>query len=78
MKQKITLSLSDKSVKFVKKYAKERKSSVSEITDHYFETLRKIEEANTLNKKKDAFVEKFGGVFNTGSKDIMKEIFGGK
>ena len=75
MKQRVTVSLSGQSAKFVKKYAKENNSTVSELVDRYFDMLRRMEEANRKVKKKDVVVEKFGGVFNTGSKDIMKEIF---
>ena len=76
MKQRVTVSLSGQSVKFVKKYAKENNSTVSELIDRYFDMLRRMEEANKKIKKKDVFTEKFSGIFNTGSKDIMKELFG--
>ena len=75
MKQRITLSLSESSIRFAKKYAKERNMSVSEMFDHYFGTLKKIEDSNKTLKIKDPFVEKFSGIFNSGSKDILKEMF---
>ena len=75
MKRRITLSLSERSIRFAKKYAKERNMSVSEIFDHYFTTLKNIDDSNKKQKIKDPFVEKFSGIFNTGSKDILKEMF---
>ena len=76
VKKKITLSSSNTTIAFAKKYAREKKSSVSELFNHYLETLRNIESANKSNKKKDPFIDKFAGVFDTGSKDILKELFG--
>ena len=76
MKKKITLSSNNANLAFAKKYAKDKNSSISEIFNHYLETLRQIDDANKKNRKKDPFIEKFGGVFDTGSKNIMKEVFG--
>ena len=76
MKKKITLSSNNANLTFAKKYAKDKNSSISEIFNHYLETLRQIDDANKKNRKKDPFIEKFGGVFDTGSKNIMKEVFG--
>ena len=75
MKQRITLSLSESSILFAKKYAKKCNTSVSELFDHYFSTLKKIEETNKKLKIKDPFIEKFSGIFDTGSKDILNEVF---
>jgi hypothetical protein len=76
MKQRITLSLDESNIKYAKKYAKEKNGSVSEIFAHYIETLRQIDEANKKRQTKDPFIEKFAGIFNSGSKDILKETFG--
>lgn len=76
MKKKITLSSDNINLAFAKKYAREKNSSISELFNHYLETLRLIDDANKKNRKKDPFIEKFSGVFDTGSKDIIKEIFG--
>ncbi len=59
-----------------KNMQRKKNSSVSELFNHYLETLPQIDDANKKNKKKDPFIEKFAGVFDTGSKDIMKEVFG--
>jgi hypothetical protein len=74
MKQKITLSLDERNIKYVKKYAKELNGSVSEIFAHYIETLKQIDAGNKKHKK-DPFIEKYGGVFDTKSGDVMKELF---
>ena len=50
MKQRITLSLSESSINFAKKYAKKSNTSVSEMFDNYFGTLKKIEETNKSKK----------------------------
>ena len=75
MKKKITLSSTNTNVTFAKKYAKEKNSSVSELFNHYLETLKHIDDANKKNKKKDPLIEKFAGIFDTGSKDIIKDVF---
>ena len=76
MKQRITLSTNKTNLLFAKKYAKEKNASVSELFNRYLETLRSIDDANKKYKTKDPFIEKFAGIFDTGSKDIMKEVFG--
>jgi hypothetical protein len=75
MTQKLTLTLKESNVKYAKNLAKEKKTSVSDLVNHYLETMRNIENANKINKKKDPFIDKFAGVFDTGSKDILKEYF---
>jgi hypothetical protein len=71
MKQKLTLSLEESNIKFVKKYAKELNGSVSEIFAHYIQMLKQIDDVSKKTKK-DPFIEKFAGIFDTSKGTIRK------
>jgi hypothetical protein len=74
MAQKITLSLKESNVKFAKKTAKERNTSVSKIIDAQLEMLKVIEER--LKKTKlDPWVKRFGGMVSTGKNEDPKNMF---
>lgn len=75
MKSKLTVLVDEQNLKFAKKYAKEKHTSVSFLLNQFLNDLHK----KSLRKKthiKDPWVDKFAGLFNTGSKDIMQEMFG--
>jgi hypothetical protein len=71
MKQRITLSLEESNIKYAKKYAKEKNGSVSELFAHYIETLKQIDNSNK-KQKKDLFIEKFAGMFDSVKGTILK------
>lgn len=74
MAQKITLSLKESNVKFVKKKAAGSNTSVSKIFDDYLDILQKID--NAYKKEKlNPFVKEFGGMISTGKNEDVKSIF---
>ncbi len=77
MKNKLTVLVEEKNIRFAKKYAKQRNTSVSFLLNNFLEDLQK----RTSRKKpiiKDPWVEKYAGIFNTGSGNILEEMFGRK
>ena len=74
MAQKITLSLKESNVKFVKNHALKTQKSVSKIVDDYLELLKKID--NAYKKEKlNPFVKEFGGMISTGKNETVNSIF---
>jgi Family of unknown function (DUF6364) len=68
MKQKITLSLPEHSIKLAKKYAKQHNKSVSEFLSNQLEIINNVE--ITLGKQKlTPWVKKFAGIVNTGKSE---------
>ncbi len=74
MKNKLTVLVEEKNIRFAKKYAKEKNTSVSFLLNQFLEDLQQM----TARKKtmpKDKWVEKYGGIFNTGITDLLQDIF---
>lgn len=68
MKQKITLSLPESSIKLAKKFAKQHNKSVSEFLSNQLEVINNVEIA--LSKEKlTPWVKKFAGIVNTGKNE---------
>jgi hypothetical protein len=77
MKNRLTVLVDEKNIKFVKKYAKQKNTSVSFLLNQFMEDLHQ----KAMRRKtaiKDPWVEKYAGIFSTGSKDILEEMFGKK
>ncbi len=77
MKSKLTVLVEEKNIRFAKKYARERNTSVSFLLNQFLEDLQQ----KTTRKKnipKDEWVEKYAGIFNTGTKDLLQDFFGKK
>ncbi len=74
MKNKLTVLVEEKNIRFAKKYAREKNTSVSFLLNQFLEDLQE----RTARKKKiseDKWIEKYAGIFNTGSKKPLQEIF---
>ncbi len=74
MKNKLTVLVEEKNIRFAKKYAREKNTSVSFLLNQFLEDLQQ----KTVRKKnmpKDAWVEKYAGIFNTGTKDLLQDFF---
>jgi hypothetical protein len=71
MTQKVTLLLKSENVKFAKKDAKERGTSMSKMFDIYT-GIRKRMEKKMENEKLDPLVKKFGGMIRTGKNEDIK------
>ncbi len=74
MVQKITLSLKESNVKFIKNHAAATKKSVSKIVDDYVDLLHKIDLA-AKKEKPNAFVKEFSGMISTGKNETKNSIF---
>jgi hypothetical protein len=73
MKNKLTILVEEKNIRFAKKYAREINTSVSFLLNQFLEDLQQ----KTARKKilqKDEWVEKYAGIFNTGKKDLLKDL----
>lgn len=74
MTQKITLLLKSNNIRFAKKAAKEKGTSMSRIVDDYLDLLQRIEK-RAAKEKLHPFVKKFGGMLDTGKNEDVKSIF---
>jgi Family of unknown function (DUF6364) len=75
MKNKLTILVEEKNIRFAKKYAREINTSVSFLLNQFLEDLQQ----KTARKKilqKDEWVEKYAGIFNTGKKDLLQYFIG--
>lgn len=73
MKNKLTILVEEKNIRFAKKYARETNTSVSFLLNQFLEDLQQ----KTARKKilqKDEWVEKYAGIFNTGKKDLFRDF----
>lgn len=71
MTQKVTLLLKTENVKFAKKDAKDRGTSMSKMFDDYLDIRKRIDK-KMENEKLDPFVKKFGGMISTGKNEDIK------
>ena len=71
MKNKLTILVEEKNIRFAKKYARQKKTSVSFLLNQFLEDLQ---QKNTRKKTlaKDEWVEKYAGIFNLSRKDSLK------
>jgi hypothetical protein len=76
MNTKLTLSIPKKQVENAKKIARKRGKTVSKMVEDYFDELNKMDQLAT--KGSDPIVQDLAGIINTGSADILAELFGKK
>lgn len=77
MKSKLTVLVEEKNIRFAKKYAREKNTSVSFLLNQFLEDLQQ-KNIRKKNMPKDEWVEKYAGIFNTGKKDLLQDSFGKK
>lgn len=79
MAEKLTVLISNGRKKFIKGYARQRNQSVSRLVDEFFASLERehLRTPTRKNKKTDKWLEETAGIYNTGHKDILNEIFKG-
>ena len=75
MKNKLTILVDEKNIRFAKKYAREINTSVSFLLNQFLEDLQQ-KTARRKILQKDEWVEKYAGIFNTGKKDLLQEFIG--
>ncbi len=74
MKQKVTLLLKSTNVRFAKKKAKKKGSSMSKIVDDYFDLLQRIDK-QLAAEDLDPFVKEYSGIVNTGKNEDIRSIY---
>lgn len=74
MQEKLTILISSEHKKFIKRHARKQNKSVSKFIDDMLSTVKR--QASVSNEK-DEWIEKTAGAYNTGKKDILKELFKG-
>ncbi|MDQ6889933.1 MAG: DUF6364 family protein [Bacteroidota bacterium] len=74
MKSKLTVLVEEKNIRFAKRYAKEKNTSVSFLLNQFLEDLQR-NSARKKNITDDKWVEKYAGIFNTGSSDLNHDFF---
>jgi Family of unknown function (DUF6364) len=74
MAQKITLSLKEGNVKFAKRKARLKNTSVSQIVDKQLDLLKRIDEMFE-KEKLDPWVKRFAGMVDTGKNEDPKNMF---
>lgn len=74
MKNKLTVLVEEKNIRFAKKYAKEKNTSVSFLLNQFLEDLQQ-KNLRRKSLREDKWVEKYGGIFNSGTKNLMEDFF---
>ena len=74
MQEKLTILISSEHKKFVKRYASRQNKSVSKFID---DLLSAVKRQASVKEPNDEWIEKTAGAYQTGKKDILKELFKG-
>jgi hypothetical protein len=74
MQQKLTILISSEHKKFVKGHAKRQNKSISRFIDDLLATVKR---QSTLETTEDEWISKTAGSYQTGKKDVLKELFKG-
>ncbi len=73
MKTKLTILVEEENIKFAKKFAKDNHTSVSKLMNDFLMDIKTAKKERKITY--DPYIQKYAGVFNTGSKNIMEEMF---
>ena len=71
MQEEITILISSEHKKFIKRHAKRQHKSVSKFID---DLLSSIKRQASLQDTEDEWADKTAGAYNTGKKDVLKEL----
>jgi hypothetical protein len=74
MQEKLTILVSSEHKKFIKRYARKQNKSVSRFIDDILSTIKRQSSVETTT---DEWIEKTAGAYNTGKKDVLKDLFKG-
>ena len=74
MQEKLTILVSAEHKKFIKRYARKHNKSVSGLIDDMLSTIKR---QSSIEATRDEWIEKTAGAYNTGKKDVLKELFKG-
>jgi Txe/YoeB family toxin of Txe-Axe toxin-antitoxin module len=74
MQEKLTILISAEHKRFIKRHARRQNKSVSKFIDDMLSSIQR--EAYKITDK-DEWLEETAGVYSTGKKDILAELFKG-
>ncbi|MEP6467396.1 MAG: DUF6364 family protein [Parafilimonas sp.] len=74
MQEKLTILVSSEHKKFIKRFARKQNKSVSKFIDDMLSTIKRQSSVEELH---DEWIKKTAGAYNTGKKDVLKELFKG-
>lgn len=72
MQEKLTILISPEHKKFIKRYARQQNKSVSKFID---DLLASVQREAARKEEKDEWLEKAAGIYKSGKKDILNELF---
>ncbi len=72
MQEKLTILVSSENKKFIKRYARKQNKSISGLIDDMLSTIKR---QSSFEEQRDEWIEATAGAYNTGKKDVLKELF---
>lgn len=72
MQEKLTILISSENKRFLKRHARQHNKSMSKFIDDLIASLKR---QAPRERGKDEWLEKSAGIYNTGHKDILNELF---
>jgi hypothetical protein len=74
MQEKLTILISAEHKKFVKRHARKQNKSISKFID---DMLSSVKRQAAFEESEDEWINETAGAYQTGKKDILKELFKG-
>jgi hypothetical protein len=74
MQEKLTILISGEHKKFIKRHARLQNKSISRFID---DLLSSVQRQSAKENLKDEWIQKTAGVYHTGKKDILGDLFKG-
>ena len=74
MQEKLTILISAEHKKFVKRHARKQNKSISKFID---DMLSSVKRQAAFEESEDKWITETAGTYQTGKKDILKELFKG-
>jgi len=74
MQEKLTILISAEHKKFVKRHARKQNKSISKFID---DMLSSVKRQAAFEESEDKWITETAGAYQTGKKDILKELFKG-
>jgi len=74
MQEKLTILISAEHKKFVKRHARKQNKSISKFID---DMLSSVKRQAAFEESEDEWITETAGAYQTGKKDILKELFKG-
>ena len=74
MQEKLTILVSSEHKKFIKRYARKHNKSISRFIDDLLSTIKR---QSSFEEQDDEWINATAGAYDTGKKDVLKELFKG-